>query len=210
MDTRNNSKEMIESGLLAIASAFPILSIPASLYRDWQNNIELKSIQETLRLHASELLRHEDKIDEKYLKSDEYLFILHKTINKAKNEFREEKKQIFSDFLTKSCFRRNIDNTDKLIFLEMLDKLELEHLSFITYLNSLDVTSRVGWDIDSKMYKETGKDERRLNLLVSYFISLGLVSPKIEFKINEDMHMIQESGYVISELCVDLINFLKE
>lgn len=203
-------EKIIESSVKAIASQIPIVSGLASLYSDWKNNSEVKNIRHLIYEHGLNLQRLNSIIDKTYIGTEDYAYILHKTIYKAKNEIRENKRKIFADFLTKSCLPKNIENNDKLIFLEILDKIDIEHLQLLQYLNGIKGLIKEGWTIDSSISKKTGIPESRVRFLIHYFISIGLVLDYNDFEIKDDGDLWSETRYFVSDLGVDLIDYLKE
>ena len=210
MNDKNNAITIAESCIKAVAANFPVLSGAASLYGDWKNNIEYKNIYNLIESHAKKLEELENNIDSDYLQSDDYAFTLHKTILKAKNEIRENKRKLFADFITKSCLDRNSESKDKLIYLEIIDKLELEHLNLLQHIYKLSDEYRLGWTIHYDLISISGIKRDRTFFLVSYLIATGLVIDFDDFKINDKGELTSDTKYLISELGSGLIEFLKE
>ncbi|MGQ7870953.1 hypothetical protein [Sunxiuqinia sp. sy24] len=210
MKKKTNTGLIIESCLKAIGTQIPIISGVASLYGDWRNNIELENIHYLIEQHARSLQGIEEQLDIGYLQSEDYVFTLHKTLLKAKNEIRESKKRLFADFLTKSCLAKNSINSDKMIFLELLDKIDVEHIQLLQYLSQKMDSSKDGWALDSAISQDTGLSEQRIRFLMHYFISIGLVFDFDHLEIQDTGHLVSENRYYISDLGVELLEFLKE
>lgn len=211
MNDKPNTGVIIESCLKAVASQFPIVSGVASLYADWKNQQEFNNIKRLIEEHAKSLNDLEDLIDKQYLKTEDYIFTLHRTIDKAKNEIRDSKKKLFSDFLTKSCLIKNTEKSDKFIFLEILDKVDIEHIKFLSYLNEKWNGMRNDIAIMNVIIpKETGLTKERVNFLIQYFISIGLLVHYDDFEIKDDGHLWSDTKYYVSGLGSDFLDYLKE
>lgn len=211
MKAKPNTGVIIESCLIAVASQFPIVSGVASLYADWKNQQEFKNIQRLIEEHAKSLNDLVDLIDKQYLKTEDYIFTLHRTIDKAKNEIRDSKKKLFSDFLTQSCLIKNTEKSDKFIFLEILDKVDIEHIKFLSYLNEKWNGMRNDFAIMNAIIpKETGLTKERVNFLVQYFISIGLIVHYDDFEIEDNGQLWSDTKYYVSGLGSDFLDFLKE
>lgn len=211
MKDKPNTGVIIESCLIAVASQFPIVSGVASLYADWKNQQEFENIQRLIEEHAKSLNDLADLIDKQYLKTEDYIFTLHRTIDKAKNEIRDSKKKLFSDFLTQSCLIKNTEKSDKFIFLEILDKVDVEHIKFLSYLNEKRNGMRNDFVIMNAIIpKETGLTKERVNFLVQYFISIGLIVHYDDFEIEDNGQLWSDTKYYVSGLGSDFLDFLKE
>lgn len=209
-DKKQNTELIIESCLKAVATQIPIVSAAASFYSDWRNQIEYKNIYNLIEEHAKLLQEIKDSLDNNYLQSEDYAYTLHKTILKAKNEIRENKRKLFAEFLTRSCVLKNSGNTDKMIFLEIIDKIELEHVTLLRYLYGKKDSIKDGWTIDMFMARETKLSEERLRFMIQYFISIGLVMHFYNFEIKDDGNLWSETRYFVSDLGVDLLEYFKK
>lgn len=201
--------QIVESCVKAIASQIPIVSGVSSLYADWKNSTEFSNIYHLIDCHARTLEKLQEKVDLEFLRSDDYAYILHKTILKARNEIRENKRKLFAEFLTQSCLTKNSENTDKLIFLEMLDKIEIEHIMLLKYLTQKKNELKDGWIIDFSLSRETGMKEERIRFLVHYFISIGLILDYNDFEIKDDGNLYSETRFFVSDLGINLLDFLR-
>ncbi|WP_159521294.1 hypothetical protein [Sunxiuqinia indica] len=211
MNDKPNTGVIIESCLKAVASQFPIVSGVASLYADWKNQQEFNNIRALIQEHAKSLKNHEDLIDKHYLETEDYIFTLHRTVDKAKNEIRESKKKLFADFLTQSCLIKNTEKSDKFIFLEILDKVDIEHIKFLSYLNEKWNGMRNDIAIANAIIpKETGLTKERVNFLIHYFISIGLLVHYDDFEIKDDGDLWSDTKYYVSGLGSDFLEYLKE
>lgn len=211
MDSKKLQTELIiESCLKAVATQIPIVSAVASLYSDWRNQIEYKNIYSLIEDHAISLQEIKNTLDYEYLHSEEYIYTLYKTLLKAKNEIREKKRKLFADFLTCSCLQKNSGNIDKMIFLEIIDKIELEHVELLRYLKDKDDPIKKGWIIDIFMANETELNEERLKFMIQYFISIGLVMDFNDFEIKDDGNLWSQTRYFVSNLGKNLLEYLKK
>lgn len=201
--------QIVESCIKAIASQIPIVSGVASLYADWKNSTEFNNVYHLIDYHAKALEKLQEKVDVIFLESDGYAYILHKTILKARNEIRENKREIFAEFLTQSCLTKNSKNADKLIFLEILDKIELEHIILLKCLANRKNKHKDSWIIDFSLSQETDLNEERIKFLVQYFISIGLVLVYNNFEIKDDGNLWSETRFFVSDLGVNLLDYLK-
>lgn len=208
-----NTPQVIESALKALAGQFPVLSGVASIYGDWKQEQELKSIRQMLQKHAVSLSQMNEVLDSEYLQSSEYLELLQKTAFKAKDETRKEKLRLFADFLTSSCYMENREKSQHYLLLETVDKMEVDHLVFLRGLMEIEEEQNRSikdrsWQIDDKAIRSLNIEEKDVYIVISYFVSIGLVVHNDHFHLDDDGRLVQQYQYQVTDLSLALIDFL--
>lgn len=150
---------------------------------------------------------------EQYLESDEFKELLFKTCHKVVADLREEKARLFGDFLAGVACEEDLSSSDSFMMLEVLDKIELEHLSFMLKMEprTFDPTEKDdGWTGDDEDLKQLGVDEDRFYLLSDYLSNLGLVTRLEKFNFDSDMgELVMWRAYYLSRFGKKLLDTLR-
>jgi len=131
-----NSKhsEHIVNGIKAILVNFPVGSGIASLISDYiPSQRELRLIEFTKNI-AKDLSDLQDRINEKYFKTDEFAFIFEKCFKGAVENYQKEKILAFRAILVNSLIDFKITQTEKEYYLNLVDNLSLLHIQILTFL----------------------------------------------------------------------------
>src|SRR5690554_3902868 len=91
--------QIIESGLVSIASSFPVASSLATGWSEYKNHKQAERIEKLLSDYGRRLRSLESDLDTDYLASDEAKNLIEQTVNKGKDELRDEKRKFLSVFL---------------------------------------------------------------------------------------------------------------
>lgn len=201
----------IETISAALSSNIPILSSIYNAYSAFSNHVAHKALRITLIELSNRLSELEQYIVRDSLYSDEFKNFSYKVFLKATEEIRTEKLKLFAQFLAQSVLPSNIGNTDKYLFLETLDKVNLEQLLFIEMLkgDTIDVDyQNTGWTGKEDELKNQGITQERFLFLADYLTNIGLVSRIEKFKVEEGMlYMWRE--YFVSSYGLSFLSYLK-
>ena len=134
----------------------------------------------------SDRLAAMETLHEGYLQSDEFKELLFKSCHKVVADLREEKATLFGDFLAGVALQEGVPSSDSYMMLEVLDKLELEHVALMVKMEPRTFDPREkerGWRADEEDLKQLEVDIDRFYLLSDYLSNLGLVSRLENFKV---------------------------
>ena len=121
--------DMTISALKAVSSSFPIASSIASFVSDYQNLKQIKLIEDTLNRFFGMIEKLDDRVKNlEYLHSRDFVYDLLQTMEHAKGEQDEYRRNMFAKYLTSCCRIENSKDRNKHIFLELMGKMdELDH-----------------------------------------------------------------------------------
>lgn len=171
----------------ALSTLNPVTNAIFTAFSEWNSRKSMRQLQIMIQRLSDRLTALED-YHEEYLQSDEFKELLYKTCHKVVADLREEKAILFGDFLAGSAMDEEIPSSDSFMILEVLDKIELEHLAFMTKMESrtFDPQEKVaGWTSDEGDLMQLGVSEERFFLLSDYLSNLGLVTRLEKFTVDD-------------------------
>jgi hypothetical protein len=163
-ENKPNSKkgvvQVIESSLVSIASSFPIASSLATGWSEYKNHKQAERIEKILTDYGKRLQNIEEDVDQEFLASDEAKNLIEQTVNKGKDELREEKRKFLSEFLANSSTKKLSKDREKEMILDTIDKISPLQASLLGSITELLVLS---WGRDnvrlSSDYNPDAKDK---------------------------------------------------
>lgn len=218
----NPTIEIICSLSKGVLSAFPCASAISSIFSDWQNHIQYKSIQVVLTKHLNKITELESKVDKKFCNSEDYGYITLQTIMKAKDEVKEQKRELFANFLTSCCLLDNSQSLNKNMFLDLVVRMENFHILLLKVLDNEYSTFGSLYFINSHLNEKVSSnlDKYEVEYNLDYLVSLGL-AVKVDQTIYK--HFFEQVGlkggttdllsnkiYYRTPLGEELILFLKD
>lgn len=118
----------LSSGIQMVKSALgliPGLAPFVDLYSNYQQNVQYNNIVDVLKKHAEQIkMISHILIDKLYINSPLYAKDILITVQKAKDEFNEEKRMVFASYLTACCHTENSNNPNKDLFLDYVARLD--------------------------------------------------------------------------------------
>lgn len=133
--------QVIESSLVSIASSFPIAASLASGWSEYKNHKQSQRIEQILTDFGARLQSMESDVDSNYLASDEAKNLIEQTINKGKDELRNDKRKFLSEFLANSATKRLAKDKEKEMILDTIDKISPLQASLLSSITELLVRS---------------------------------------------------------------------
>ena len=124
----NKVNQVVSSGIQMLKSALaqiPVMAPFVDLYSNYQQNVQYNNIVDVLNKHSKQIRLITDiLIDKIYINSPMYAKDLLITVQKAKDEFNEEKRLVFASYLTACCHKENSNNPNKDLFLDYIARLD--------------------------------------------------------------------------------------
>ena len=173
-----STKDIILSVLKAGASSFPIASSLACLYSDYQSQKQYKIIEDVLNKFFVMIEKLDDRVKNlEYMNSQDFVYDLIQTIDHAKDEQDEYRRNMFAQYLISCCHIKNVKTRSKRIFLDLMGKMdELDY--FILKSLNINYIDRNAVDDVVSMYKR-GKNsvvsQREVANHLYYLTSLGII-----------------------------------
>lgn len=178
-----HKENYVSSGIIqlvksAINLVVPGLSVVVDQFANYQQNVQYNNIVDILNKHSQQIkLLMETVINQDYLKSSGYVNDILLTVQKAKDELDEEKRDIYASYLSACCHKDNISDKNKLIYLEILGRINYLDFSILKHLskrfngkNAIE-SCMSSYNLEHK--EKIGKLDIQIHL--EYLLSLGLV-----------------------------------
>ena len=208
-------KNVQDIGLSVQAALVTLNPITNALYAaiaDWEARKNLRQLEVMIKT-LSERLAVVESYREDYLQSDEYKALLFKTCHKVLSDLREDKARLFGEYLAGVTFEEDLSSSDSYMMLEVIDKIELEHLSLLSKMEprTFDPTEKEdGWTGDDEDLKQLGVDADRFYLLSDYLSNLGLVTRLEKFNFDSDTgELVMWRAYYLSKFGKKLLDTLR-
>jgi hypothetical protein len=115
--------KLVESSVISLAASFPVFASIATGWSEYKNHLQAENIKFIIDIFSKKLIELEEKIDNKFINSDEFKGLIIQTSMYGKDEITTEKKKYLAYFLANSCTREYADNSIKITVLETIKKL---------------------------------------------------------------------------------------
>lgn len=164
--------------LKAGASFCSYTSPLASLLSDYQNQKQIKIIEDVLNRFFGMI----DELDERvknleYLNSQDFVYDLLQTVDHAKDEQDEYRRNMFARYLTSCCRVEHVKNRNKRIFLDLMGKLDELDYFILKSLEIHFVDRNAVEDVVAHFNYETHSNisQREVTNHFYYLTSLGVI-----------------------------------
>lgn len=192
--------DVVTAVSMALSTLDPKANFILSGISAWRSNRSIRLIKNTLTEFEARL-NALDNCNMNYLNSDEFREIFLKTMHKVVADLREEKAKMFGDFLAGVAAQETSSTSDSYMMLEVLDKLELEHINFMKSLEPRTFSQNEdcpGWTTREEDLKILGVSEDRFSLLCDYLSGIGMVTRLEKFGINDNGNLLMHREYYLS------------
>jgi len=134
--------------LKAALSAIPFGGIFSSLISDYMPKTKMERLLKFIGKLGEDLARFKREIDEKYIKTDKFSYLLEKTLKAVIENYQEEKMACFRAILVNSLRNKSTSQERKEFFLNLVDNLTVTNLSILAKIHEIsekDKTSRMNF-----------------------------------------------------------------
>lgn len=130
-------KEHIQNILKAWIQAIPVIWWPLwSLMSDYLPDYKYKRLINFINNLSEKIEKTDIKIEEEYIKSEEFWYLFEKILKNVSIEYRKEKLEIYKDLLLNFCIKTNINADEKEYILSIINDLERIHvIVFSAFIN---------------------------------------------------------------------------
>lgn len=199
-----------------LQNTFPPLGSALTARGSLRNEHAHKFIQEVLVEVNLKLWKLEQKVDKEYMKTEDFVNFLHKTLLKASVDLRREKKKMFANIIVNSALKDNvgIGNSRKYLYDETIDKIDEGLFGFLLCLKSRTLTGNGvecdGWKGDEPELVKWGLEEHFIDN-AEYLIGAGLMSRVPKFKVDNENGMLQyQEEYFVTQYGVEFVEYVME
>lgn len=196
----------------ALVTLNPVTNAIFTAFSEWNARKSLRQLEVMIQ-SLSDRLTAVESYREEYLESDEFKELLFKTCHKVVADLREAKARLFGDYLAGVALEEDLSSSDSFMMLEVLDKIELEHISFMAKMEprTFDPSEKDdGWTGDDEDLEQLGVDEERFYLLSDYLSNLGLVTRLDEFNVESGTgQLVMWRAYYLSKFGKKLLDTIR-
>lgn len=132
--TRWNTVEVIVNIFKAILSTAPLCGGIASLMTDYIPSSRFRRLEDFATKTAEDLREHAEKVDQEYLKTDDFAFMFEKCFRGAAENPQREKLDAFRGILVNSAIRKDLSEEEKEYFLNMTNTLTALHIRILRFM----------------------------------------------------------------------------
>ena len=170
--------DKILSVLKAGVSVFPGAAPLVSLLSDYQNQKQTKLIEDVLNRFLSMVEELDNRVkDLEYMNSQDFIYDLLQTVDRAKDEQDEYRRVMYAKYLTSCCHIENVKNRYKRIFLDLMGKMdELDYFILKSLNNTFNGRNAI-YDVTHRFNLENHCDLQKREVMnhFYYLTSLGII-----------------------------------
>lgn len=200
-----------------LANLHPLTSSIFAGVTTYRSELEMRFIKDVIVNVNERVYRLEQKLDREYMKSDDYMNFLYKTIRMAASDVRKEKVNLFANIIVNSAMIELADENDrrKYLFDETIDKLDEKLFAFLQKASTRDLEGMGledrGWqDIDEDL-KFFGVSEKQFQFNAEYLLSVGVMVRLPKFELNgETGHLLYHEEYFVTQYGKEFVEFVRE
>lgn len=133
--SQSNIGEHILNIFKAAAATVPYCGWIASLMSDYIPSAKFKRLESFAKQLAEDIKNLGDKLDEKYIKSDEFAFIFEKCFRGAAENYQKEKLDAFLGIMLNSVLRKDAPEDEKEYFINLVNSLSVLHIRILTFIS---------------------------------------------------------------------------
>lgn len=203
--------------VFTISNLFPLLGNALSARASVKNNETHRFIQDVLVDVNTRLWKLEQRLDKEYMKSEDFVNFLHKTLIKVALDLRKEKMKLFSNIIVNSTLIGNANENDnrKYLFDETIDKIDEKLFDFLLRASGRGL---VGLGLEDKGWRGTddelellGVDDKTFQFNSEYLLSVGVMVrlPKFELK-GETGHLLYHEEYFVTQYGKEFVEYVRD
>ena len=196
---------------------FPLLKSALSFGDAAKETQSKRFIQDVVVEINTKLWRLEQRVDKEYMKTEDFVNFLHKTLLKVALDLRQEKMMLFANIIVNSTLIGNANPEDgrKYLFDETIDKIDERLFEFLLRassrgLDGLGLEDK-GWRGTDDELKLLGVDDRTFQFNAEYLLSVGVMVrlPKFELK-GETGHLMYHEEYFVTQYGREFVEYVRE
>lgn len=172
---------LVDKILIAIkagASTAPYAGGLVSLLSDYQNQKQIKLIEDVLNRFLTMIEKLDERVKNlEYMNSQDIVFDLLQTLDRAKDEQDEYRRNMYARYLTSCCHIENAKNRYKRIFLEYMGKMDELDFFILKTLGIYYVDRNAVEHVKSSFNYQNHSDVSQHEVLnhFHYLTSLGVI-----------------------------------
>ena len=165
---------VLKAGVSVFSEAAPLVS----LLSDYQSQKQTKLIEDVLNRFLSMIEELDNRVkDLEYMNSQDFIYDLLQTVDRAKDEQDEYRRFMYAKYLTSCCHIENVKNRCKRIFLDYMGKMdELDYFVLKSLNNTFNDRNAID-DVTHRFNHENHCDLSKREVMnhFYYLTSLGII-----------------------------------
>ncbi len=126
----------------AAAATAPYCGGIASLMTDYIPSAKFKRLEAFTKQLTEDIKHLENKLDTKYIKTDEFAFVFERCFRGAAENYQKEKLDAFRGILLNSAIRKDASEDEKEYFINLVNSLSALHIRILKFIcNPLEYIS---------------------------------------------------------------------
>lgn len=196
---------------------FPLLKSALAFGDAAKETQSKRFIQDVVVEINTKLWRLEQRVDKEYMRTEDFVNFLHKTLLKVALDLRKEKMRLFANIIVNSTLIGNSNPEDgrKYLFDETIDKIDERLFEFLLRasargLEGLGLEDK-GWRGTDDELKLLGVDDRTFQFNAEYLLSVGVMVrlPKFELK-GETGHLMYHEEYFVTQYGREFVEYVRD
>lgn len=196
---------------------FPLLKSALAFGDAAKETQSKRFIQDVVVEINAKLWRLEQRVDKEYMRTEDFVNFLHKTLLKVALDLRKEKMRLFANIIVNSTLIGNANPEDgrKYLFDETIDKIDERLFEFLLRASARGVEGLgledKGWRGTDDELKLLGVDDRTFQFNAEYLLSVGVMVrlPKFELK-GETGHLMYHEEYFVTQYGREFVEYVRE
>ena len=109
---RMNSESLVKAIQTGLASMNPLTAAIFTGVSTYRNDLEMRFVKDVIVGVNERIYRLEEKLNKEYMKSEDYMNFLYKTLQMAASDVRKEKLNLFATLMVNAALIENADEND--------------------------------------------------------------------------------------------------
>ena len=196
---------------------FPLLKSALSFGDATKETQSKRFIQDVVVEISTKLWRLEQRVDKEYMRTEDFMNFLHKTLLKVALDLRKEKKRLFANIIVNSTLigNANVEDRRKYLFDETIDKIDERLFEFMLRMKSrcltADEDNNEGWKGTDEELAILGVDDRAFRFNADYLLGVGVVVRVPRFHMEEnDGALYYTNEYYVTQYGLEFVEYVKE
>ena len=201
----------------SISTLFPPLGNALSAEAEQRKEAEMEFVKEIIVDVNTRLTKLERIVDQIYMGTDDFKNFFHKTLQKASNDLRREKMNMFANIIVNSTLVGNASTKDrwKYLYAETIDKIDKDLFAFLLKIKSRCISKGheldLGWTGKEPELATMGLDLVTFRTNADYLMGTGLMT-----RIHQERHdgnsgsLVISDEYYVTEFGVGFVEYVKE
>lgn len=203
----------IEAALLSLHPLTNSIFTGVTTYR---GDMEMRFVRDVIVGVNERVYKLEQKLDKEYMKSDDYMNFLFKTLRMAARDVRKEKLNLFANIIVNAALLGNADEHDsrKYLYDETIDKIDERLFGFLFRIviqskkNNDGQTE--GWQGNEEELRLLGVDEKTFFFYADYLLSVGVLMRLPKFQISDMGHLLKHDEYYLTQYGVEFVEYVRD